>query len=131
LRATNGNFAESSKTAVVMTHSLTTVAEALLHPERFYSVTELRDAPTLIPQKGGVYAWWFSKVPPGGPVASSTLRRTLAVLLKVELDLSISRTKAGKLKMSREHEARLTQWMDENAQVLWAVSSAPWGSRIT
>jgi hypothetical protein len=39
-----------------MTHSLTTAAEALLHPERLYSVAELSDAPTLIPQEGGVYA---------------------------------------------------------------------------
>jgi hypothetical protein len=163
-------LAESIKTAFVMTHSLTTAAEALLHPERLYRVAELRDSPTQIPRHGGIYAWWFSKAPPDvsidntaayegrrllyvgiaprkpsvagsvsdstlrnrlrnhcrGPVASSTLRRTLAVLLKVEVDLSISRTKAGKLKMSREHEARLTQWMDENARVLWAVSSAPW-----
>ena len=59
-------------------------------------------------------------------MASSTLRRALAVLLRVELDLDISRTKAGKLKMSREHEARLTQWMDANAQVVWALCSAPW-----
>jgi hypothetical protein len=44
-----------------MTHSLTAAAEALLHPERLYSVTELSTAPTLIPQEGGVYAWWFSK----------------------------------------------------------------------
>jgi hypothetical protein len=61
-----------------------------------------------------------------GPLASSTLRRTLAVLLAGELDLSIGRTKAGKLKMSTEHEARLTQWMDENAQVVWLTNSAPW-----
>jgi hypothetical protein len=168
--ATSGDLAESSQTAVVMTHSLTTVTQALLHPERLYGVTELRDTPTLIPQEGGVYAWWFSKVPRGvpidgtavdkgrrllyvgiaprkpsvagsissrtlrnrllnhcrGPVASSTLRRTLAVLLRDELDLSITLTKAGKLKMSPEHEARLTQWMAENAGVTWVVSATPW-----
>ena len=151
-----------------MTHSLT--ALTLLHPERLYRVAELHDAPTLIPQEGGVYAWWFSKVPPGvpdhetavhdgrrllyvgiaprkpsaagsfssrtlrprllnhcrGPVASSTLRRTLAVLLKDDLDLQITRTKAGKLKMPPERESRLTQWMDENARVVWSANSAPW-----
>jgi hypothetical protein len=153
-----------------MTHSLTAAAEALLCPKRLYSVTDLRLAPSLIPEEGGVYAWWFAKAPSmvsventaihdgrrllyvgiaprkpsaagsvsdstlrnrllnhcRGPVASSTLRRTLAVLLKGELDLSITRTKAGKLKMSPEHEARLTQWMDDNARVVWLVNPAPW-----
>jgi hypothetical protein len=153
-----------------MTHRLSGLAEGLLRPERLYRVTELCDSPTLIAQEGGVYAWWFSKVPPGvptgetafhngrrllyvgiaprkpsaagsvsdstlrnrllnhcrGPLASSTLRRTLAVLLKGELDLSITRTKAGKLKMSPEHEARLTQWMNDNARVVWLVNPAPW-----
>jgi GIY-YIG catalytic domain len=153
-----------------MTHSLSTLAEGLLHPERLFSVSELRAAPALIPQEAGVYAWWFSKVPPAvpvettaihgsrlllyvgiaprkpsaagsvsdstlrnrllnhcrGPLASSTLRRTLAVLLAGELDLSIARTKAGKLKMSSEHETRLTKWMDENARVVWLVNATPW-----
>jgi hypothetical protein len=48
------------------------------------------------------------------------------VLLMGELDLSLSRTKAGKLKMSFEHEIRLTDWMDENARVVWLTSSTPW-----
>jgi GIY-YIG catalytic domain len=163
-------LAERSRTALVMTHSLSTLAQLLLRPERLYSLTELRDTPTLIPQEAGVYAWWFSKVPPAvpvettavhgsrrllyvgiaprkpsaagsvsdstlrnrllnhcrGPLASSTLRRTLAVLLMGELNLSITRTSAGKLKMSPEHETRLTQWMDENAQVVWLTNSTPW-----
>jgi hypothetical protein len=168
--ATSGGLAESSKTAVVMTHSLIAAAEALLHPERLYSVTELSTAPTLIPQEGGVYAWWFTKAPPEvpiddtavhdgrrllyvgiaprkpsmagsvssrnlrhrllthcrGPIASSTLRRTLTVLLKGELDLRIMTTDAGKLKITTADEGRLTQWMAENAQVAWQVSAAPW-----
>jgi hypothetical protein len=61
-----------------------------------------------------------------GPIASSTLRRTLAVLLKGELDLRITTTDAGKLKMSPDHEGRLTQWMEENTRVAWRVSAAPW-----
>jgi hypothetical protein len=163
-------LAEGGQTALVMTHSLSALAEGLLHPERLYCVSELCNAPTLIPQEAGVYAWWFSKVPPAvpvettaihgsrlllyvgiaprkpsaagsvsdstlrnrllnhcrGPLASSTLRRTLAVLLIGELNLSLSRTKAGKLKMSSEHETRLTDWMDENARVVWLTSSTPW-----
>jgi hypothetical protein len=153
-----------------MTHSLSTTAEALLHPRRLYGVAELSDAPTLIPQEGGVYAWWFSKTPPEvpiddtavhegrrllyvgiaprkpsaggsvssrtlrhrllthcrGPIASSTLRRTLAVLLAQDLGLSITRATSLKLKMPAEHEARLTRWMNENAQVVWSTCPAPW-----
>lgn len=131
-----------------MTHSLTAAAEALLHPKRLHSVTELSTAPTLILQEGGVYAWWFSKAPPEvpvndtaihegrrllyvgiaprkpsatgstssrtlkhrllthcrGPIASSTLRRTLAVLLMNELDLHVTQTVARKLKMTAAEE---------------------------
>lgn len=168
--ATSGDSAESSKTVCVMTHSLTTVAEALLGPERLYRVAELRELPTRIPQQGGVYAWWFSKAPPAvsidntaihesrrllyvgiaprkpsaagsvsggtlrnrllnhcrGRLATSTLRRTLAVLLKCELGLDITCTSAGKLKMPPEQETRLTGWMDENARVVWVVYPEPW-----
>jgi hypothetical protein len=153
-----------------MTHSLTTTAEALLYPRRLYRVAELSDAPTLIPQEGGVYAWWFSNAPPGvpiddaavhdgrrllyvgiaprkpsaagsvstrtlrhrllthcrGPIASSTLRRTLAVLLAQDLGLSITRTNGLKLKMPPEHETRLAAWMHENARVVWSTCPAPW-----
>ena len=66
--ATSGDLAESSQTAGVMTHSLSTVADALLSPEHLYRVAELRGMPTLIPQESGVYGWWFSKAPPGVPV---------------------------------------------------------------
>jgi hypothetical protein len=168
--ATIGNSAEGSKTAVFMTHSLSTMSEALLHPGRLYGVDELSGAPTMIPQEGGVYAWWFSKAPLGvpiddtanhegrrllyvgiaprkpsaagsvssrtlrhrllthcrGPIASSTLRRTLAVLLALDLRLSITRALSLKLKMPPEHETRLTEWMNENAQVVWSTCAAPW-----
>jgi hypothetical protein len=55
-----------------MTHSLTVMAEALRQPSRLYSVAELSATPTLIPQEGGVYAWWFSESPPGVPVDDTT-----------------------------------------------------------
>jgi hypothetical protein len=168
--AIGGDPAERIWTAGVMTYSLTTVADALLRPERLYRVAELRDSPILIPGHGGIYVWWFSKAPPDvsidktaayesrrllyvgiaprkpsaagsvsggtlrnrllnhcrGPLATSTLRRTLAVLLKGELRLSITCTSAGKLKMPPEHETRLTGWMDEHARVVWVVHPKPW-----
>jgi hypothetical protein len=153
-----------------MTHSLMTAAGALLCPKRLFSVFELRNAPTIIPKEGGIYAWWFSKVPPGvpvdetaiqdgrwllyvgiaprkpsaagsvskstlrdrllthcrGPLALSTLRRTVAVLLASELGLSITLTASEKFKMSTAHETRPTQWMNENARVIWVTNPAPW-----
>jgi hypothetical protein len=49
--------------------------------------------------------------------ASSTLRRSLAMLLKSGLDLDISRNTADKLVMSRSDEDRLTDWLIANAAV--------------
>jgi hypothetical protein len=135
-----------------MTHSLTAAAEALLHPKRLYSVAELSEGPTLIPQEDTaihegrrlLYVGIAPRKPSAGgsvsgrtlrhrllthcrgPIASSTLRPTLAVLLKGELDLRITTTDAGKLKMTTADEGRLTQWMAEHARVAWQVSTAPW-----
>jgi hypothetical protein len=78
--ATSGDFAESSKTVCVMTHSLTTVAEALLGPERLYRVAELRELPTRIPQQGGVYAWWFSKAPPAVSIDNTAIHESRRLL---------------------------------------------------
>jgi hypothetical protein len=60
-----------------------------------------------------------------GPLATSTLRRTLAALLKDEEHLSIDRTEAGKLRMSLEDEAKLTRWMSEHARITWLTTPAP------
>jgi hypothetical protein len=39
-------------------------ASHLLNPDELMTVSDLRDNPKLIPEVGGVYAWWFSKIPP-------------------------------------------------------------------
>jgi hypothetical protein len=39
-------------------------ASRLLNPDALFTVASLRDKPALIPAVGGVYAWWFSKIPP-------------------------------------------------------------------
>jgi hypothetical protein len=48
------------------------------------------------------------------------------VLLAQELGLAISRAASLKLRMPAEHETRLTQWMNENARVVWSTCAAPW-----
>jgi hypothetical protein len=61
-----------------------------------------------------------------GPVAQSTLRRTLVALLSETLELSPVLLPSGKLSMSRAEEAALTQWMSDHARVAWMLHPAPW-----
>jgi hypothetical protein len=61
-----------------------------------------------------------------GPVATSTLRRTLAALLKDEEHLSIERMSSGKLLMAAEDEAKVTRWMTQHGRVTWLTTPAPW-----
>jgi hypothetical protein len=61
-----------------------------------------------------------------GPIAVSTLRRSLAVLLNGKLQLKVTRQLSGKLCMDGDAETRLTNWMDEHARVCWAVTPEPW-----
>ena len=59
-----------------------------------------------------------------GPAATSTLRRTLAVLLADELGLALSRRSTGKLYLG-DGETRLTAWMAEHAKVAWIEDPDP------
>jgi hypothetical protein len=61
-----------------------------------------------------------------GPIASSTLRRTLVCLLRNALDFDIQRRQSGKLFMSKSDEERLTSWMDNSARVGWSTHNEPW-----
>lgn len=62
----------------------------------------------------------------GHRLASSTLRRSLAMLLKGGLDLDISRNTADKLVMPRSHEDRLTDWLIANAALTILPTPQPW-----
>jgi hypothetical protein len=61
-----------------------------------------------------------------GPIATSTLRRTLAALLNADERFSIERAASGKSQMSEEDEAKLTRWMTEHARVTWLTTPVPW-----
>lgn len=61
-----------------------------------------------------------------GPIGSSTLRRTLSVLLAEQLELRLLRSPANRLSMSADDEARLTDWMRSTARVAWVVCEEPW-----
>jgi hypothetical protein len=61
-----------------------------------------------------------------GPIAVSTLRRGLAVLLQQDLSLHIVKLASGKLALEAEGEKHLTSWMKGHARVCWAVAPNPW-----
>ncbi|MER8583561.1 hypothetical protein NKG95_33665 [Mesorhizobium sp. M1423] len=62
----------------------------------------------------------------GNRIASSTLRRSLAWLLKAPLQFQISWNAAGKAIMSREDEDRLTGWMAVHAAMSFVRAEEPW-----
>jgi hypothetical protein len=61
-----------------------------------------------------------------GPIAVSTLRRGLAVLLQQDLSLHIFKLSNGKLALEQDGEKHLTSWMKDHARVCWAVVPKPW-----
>jgi GIY-YIG catalytic domain len=61
-----------------------------------------------------------------GPIATSTLRRSLAVLLDPELELDVRRHLSGKLVIGAEAETKLTEWISTHARVCWVVTLEPW-----
>jgi hypothetical protein len=60
-----------------------------------------------------------------GPIAQSTLRRTLTSLLRETLDLTVD-IRGSKKAMPPEDEQRLTAWMSEHARVGWMPHGRPW-----
>lgn len=61
-----------------------------------------------------------------GPIASSTLRRSLAALLRDKLSLHVKRNAAGRLVLVGDGEAALSAWMAMHARVNWVEHDAPW-----
>jgi hypothetical protein len=61
-----------------------------------------------------------------GPIAVSTLRRGLAVLLQQDLSLHVIKLANRKLALEADGETRLTSWMKYHGRVCWAVVSNPW-----
>jgi hypothetical protein len=61
-----------------------------------------------------------------GPIATSTLRRSLTAILEDALDLHPERRDNGKVYLRGGEEERLTEWMSQHARVAWVAHSAPW-----
>jgi hypothetical protein len=61
-----------------------------------------------------------------GNAEGSTLRLTLGCLLAGALDIELRRVGSGKRMPFSTGEARLTEWMQQNARVAWHVCEEPW-----
>ncbi|WP_264070550.1 GIY-YIG nuclease family protein [Mycolicibacterium komossense] len=62
----------------------------------------------------------------GASAEGSTLRKSLGVLLKDELDIHLRRIGSGERQTFAGGEAVLTRWMAENTQVSWVLHPEPW-----
>jgi hypothetical protein len=60
-----------------------------------------------------------------GPIATSTLRRSLAAVLIDELDLHAF-VRAGKVKLPDAEETRLSDWLAAHGRVAWIANATPW-----
>jgi hypothetical protein len=61
-----------------------------------------------------------------GPIATSTLRRSLAAILIGELDLHPSREAGQKVKLPNDEETHLSNWLAKHGRVAWIADAAPW-----
>jgi hypothetical protein len=60
-----------------------------------------------------------------GPIATSTLRRSLAALLIESLDLNPF-VRSGKVKLPDDEEAKLSDWLATHGRVAWIADAKPW-----
>jgi hypothetical protein len=121
-----------------------------VRPARVFSRTEVLSRPSPVPSEGGVYGWWFRRLPPlvvapncgqpsskqslleriryhyTGNAEGSTLRKTLGCLLAGELGIELRRVGSGKRMTFVGGEHALSAWMGENAYVSWIACQRPW-----
>ncbi len=61
-----------------------------------------------------------------GSIRSSTLRLSLAALLKDQLGFDFYRDARGRVRMTKDHEEQLTTWIEEHAGISVVHHDAPW-----
>lgn len=61
-----------------------------------------------------------------GNAEGSTLRLTLGCLLSRKLGIRLQRVGSGSRRTFADGESRLSQWMDDNALVVWLPHAEPW-----
>lgn len=137
----------------------------LLEPSSFlHSRKDVLASPSIVPSKGGLYAWYFREIPPHVPIEKchkfknytllyvgispkspsskqtlfnrirshyrgkaygSTLRLTLGCLLSEKLKIQLRRIGSGD-KFKFDNEKALSEWMEQNAFVVWVEDKEPW-----
>jgi hypothetical protein len=61
-----------------------------------------------------------------GPIATSTLRRSLAAILRDQLKLNPFEGPGKKIRLPKQEEAILSNWLAVHARVAWATDERPW-----
>ncbi|MCE8548298.1 hypothetical protein KBY25_20995 [Ruegeria pomeroyi] len=61
-----------------------------------------------------------------GSVRSSTLRQSLAALLKDQLGFEFYRDAGDRVRMAKDHEENLTDWIEDHAGISVVHHDAPW-----
>jgi hypothetical protein len=61
-----------------------------------------------------------------GPIATSTLRRSLAAVLVDVLDLHPSVEPSKKVRLPDDEEVRLSKWLAAHGRVAWIADATPW-----
>lgn len=61
-----------------------------------------------------------------GNAYGSTLRLSLGCLLSKQLGIQLRRVGSGKRRTFADGEKKLSSWLEQNAFVIWAVTSEPW-----
>lgn len=61
-----------------------------------------------------------------GTVRTSTLRLSIAALLRTELHLEFFRDGQDRVRMSRQHEVQLSTWLHEHAAISVMQHDDPW-----
>jgi len=64
-----------------------------------------------------------------GNISNSTLRFSLACLLKKQLNLSFSKNK-GKIYLSSDEEKKIDKWLDKNMKIAYLVDNEPWNDKV-
>lgn len=118
-------------------------AAGLVRPDRVWSRAEVLGRPSPVPAVAGTYAWYLTQLPAAIDTTrciswagltllyvrqhyalnayGSTLRLTLGCLLADRLGLVLRRVGSGTRLTFADGEARLSQWMADNAFVCWVA----------
>ena len=112
--------------------AIAAVTEAITRPLRLWTRDEVLSSPSPVPLIAGVYGWFFRDLPYPIDVRSCVVAHG-STLLYVGIAPRQSSPPGGQTLRKRlsthyrgSGEVALSQWMGENALVVWYPVAAPW-----